>query len=161
MPSPVLPSIGPPDTAWTGINDYGGGSTILYSGLAKSIQQPFTLTVTSVSKASSAVVTVTAHGLDTDNIVTVTGGTGEWTGVNGAQIITKVDANSFTIPVATTGYSGSFAGSISTLAPRTSAACWSIQKYYYSGSNLVRSAWANGNAAANAIWDNRATTGFE
>lgn len=152
---------GPPEQAWVSVNDYGTGSSILYAGLAKSTQQPVNLTVTSVSKASTAVVTVTAHGIDTDNIVTVSNGTGSWTGINGAQIITKIDANSFSIAVDTSLYSGTFAGTISTLAARTSAAQWAIQKFYYSGSNLVRSAWANGNSAPNAIWDNRASLGYE
>ena len=32
---------------------------------------------------------------------------------------------------------------------------WRIKKLTYSGNNLIRSSWANGNAQFNKRWDNR------
>lgn len=159
MPAPVTVSIAPPIVAWSSINDYDGSSNLIYFGYALSRQpNAVTLTGATISKAASGVVTFVAHGLQSDQSVTIAGGTGDWAGVNGAQKITKIDADTFSIPINTSGYAGTFAGTVTTTAAQTNALCWSIQKNYYDGSNrLTRSAWANGVTTALYAWDSRTT----
>lgn len=118
------------------------------------------LIVASYSKANPGVVTVNGHGLLDDNIVIVVDGSGSWAAVNGNRIITRIDANSFSIAINTTAFTGTFAGKIYTRAPQTSKAIWSIKKQYISSSNIIRTSYANGNAAQDKIWDNRASYGY-
>lgn len=127
------------------------GSNLTYRCLAASIQNPTTLTVSSISNANPAVVTVTGHGFDVESVTTVTpsvqlsGATGGWAGVNGVWTATPTTANAFTIAIDSTGF-GSFSGQtikMTTLAPRTNATVWAIEKYVYdSSSNLIWAGWA-------------------
>ena len=43
---------------------------------------------------------------------------------------------------------------------QTSVNRWRIKKFVYSGSELVRTLWANGNANYVNIWDNRAALSY-
>jgi len=154
-------SLGPADP-YTQVQDYAGGTNVVYIGLARSTQRTnTTLAVTSLSAAAAAVITSVAHGLNSDNVVTISGATGDWAALNGAHIITVTGVDTFTIAVNTSAYSGTFAGSVTTYAPRTSAAIWAIQKLYYSGDNVIRMAWAAWTSAENQIWDNRASLSFQ
>lgn len=139
------------------MNAYDASSNLIFHALARSFQPTYTFTVTSVSKASPAVVTITAHGLQTDNLVTISGATGDWAGLNGDQKITAVDADTFTVAINTSAYSGSFNGTITTNAPRTSANCWFIQQNYFDTNRLTRTASAGGSVAADKAWDSRTT----
>ncbi len=151
-----------PDVAETTMYDYAGGATVTYIGKAKSSRQPVPLTVTSYSKANPGVVTVTAHGLNDDNTVTIFGATtAGWTALNGTtQKVLRTGANTFTIAVDTSGYAGTFDGKMTTTSPQTSKAMWAIQKYYYSGTNVIRTANASGTTAENQVWDDIATLAF-
>lgn len=62
-------------------------------------------TITGVSIASPAVITCAAHGLTTGARVTISGvtGTGAITNVNTTEVVTRIDANTFSIPVSTVG----------------------------------------------------------
>jgi len=136
---------------------YDASNNPLYIGWPTQIQTLTRFTVTSLSAAAAAVATITAHGLQTGNSVVVAGGTGDWTGVNGTHYITRTAASTFTIPINSSGYAGSFAGTITSTAPRSSTAIWMIQKNTFDASNnLTLTQWANCNP--NCIWDNRATT---
>lgn len=159
--SPVTQSIEPPREAWTDVQDFAGGSSAVYVGKAKGLQPSYTYTVTSVSTASSAVVTITAHGLQDDNAVVIAGATGDWAACNGTQKITRTGADTFTIAVNSSAFSGTFNGTVTTTAPRTSAAVWSIQKLYYSSSNMVRVSYASGTSAPDKVWDNRASLMYQ
>jgi hypothetical protein len=162
MPAPVSLSQGPPTAAFTNLNAYDGSNNLEYTGVARSFQpNPVTLTVVSVSKANPAVVTVTGHGLASDNTVDISGTTGDWTAIDGSQKITVTGTDTFTIAVNTSAYSGTYAGTMTTNSPQTGAAVWAIQKFYYDASNnLTRSAWANGSPAMNAAWSSRATAKY-
>lgn len=161
MPSSVSLSQGPPASAYTALNDLAGGTNVVYSGVTPSFIQSVTLTGATVSKAAAGVVTFTAHGLASDNSVTISGGTGDWAALNGTRIITKIDADTFSVAVNTSGYSGTFGGTVTTNAPQTSAASWAVQKYYYDASgNVLRTAWAAGTSAMNQVWDNRASLSY-
>lgn len=166
MPSPgipVVPSVGPPLAAWSSLADYDAvPGNLVYSGWARSIQNAFTYTISSITKANPAVVTTSAaHGLSSDNFVEISGATGDWAGINGTQKITVLSTTTFSIPVDTSAYAGTFNGVVVTRSPRTGAACWAIQKSYYDGSNqFTRSAWASGSVGDQFIWDNRATLAY-
>lgn len=156
----MVPSIGPPLIAWTTVSDYDAiPGNLLYSGWARSVQNPFIYTVSSYSKANPGVVTTSAaHGLASDNFVRIYNATGDWAAVNGTQKITLVASTTFSVAIDTSAYAGTFNGVIETVSPRTGAACWAIQKSYYdSSSQLTRSAWASGSVGDQYIWDNRAT----
>jgi len=57
---------------------------------------------TGISNANPGSVNFPAHGLFTNQWITLSGGTGNWVVVNGSFLITVVDAAHFTIPVDTT-----------------------------------------------------------
>ena len=64
-----------------------------------------------ISRAAAAVVTQTAHGLATGDYIMFTGitQTPSWTGLNNIPYkITKIDANSYSIAVNTSGYSAAY-----------------------------------------------------
>lgn len=139
-------------------------ANVEYVGVAKSTQPaPTTLTVASVSKAAAAVFTVTAHGLASDNIITVAGATGDWLALNGDRIITVLSVDTFSVAVDSRAFSGSFdaAATVKTVAPRTCCPIWSITKNYYGVNGAVRSACVQGSPAARFIWDNRTTYGYQ
>lgn len=163
MPAPVSQTAGPPNQAWSERNYYDASSNLEYSAKALSSQPtPSTLTVVSVSKAAAAVITVTAHGLLSGNVVTIADGAGDWTGLNGDKIITRTGADTFTVAVNSSAYTGTFAGTITTRAPREGAAVWSIQKYVYdASSNLTSSHWADGNTTPDNIAANRTSLAYQ
>jgi hypothetical protein len=142
--------------------DLAGGSNVVYMGEADCVQPTAVLPVASVSTANPAVITSAAHGLASDNLVKISGATGDWAALNGQRVITVLSANTFSVAVDSSAFAGSFDGQISTTAPRTSASCWKITKSYYDGSNppnLIRTSLAGG-GASNQIYDNRATVAY-
>ena len=76
---------------------------------------PTALTLGTVTKGSPTTIASTAHGMTDGALVVIAGGTGNWTGLNGTRAITRVDADSFTVAVDSGAYSGSFAGTVTTL----------------------------------------------
>ena len=67
--------------------------------------------ITAVSNAATVSVTSTAHGMLTGNTATISGGTGNWTALNGTWTITKTGADTFTVPLNSTSL-GAIAGTI-------------------------------------------------
>jgi hypothetical protein len=58
-----------------------------------------------LSKAAACVVTWTGHGLSSSNEVDIAGITqADWSGLNATHVITKIDADSFSIPVDTSAF---------------------------------------------------------
>lgn len=109
-----------------------------------------TVAISGISKANPGVVTSTGHGFDTNSrpLVTISGatGTGWITGVNGTFTATVIDANTFSIPVDTTGF-GTLAGTVvfRTTAPRKTVAEWAVKKLAYdASSNVVFTGWLAG-----------------
>lgn len=167
MPAPSIPtspSIGPPLSAWTSIAAYDATpGNLVYSGLARSRQNPFTYTVTTLTAANPGVVTTSAaHGLASDNTVEISGAVGDWAALNATHKITVLSSTTFSIPVNTSAYAGTFAGKLSTTAPRTNAACWAISKNVYDGSNeFIKGMWASGSPGDAFVWDDRATLAYQ
>lgn len=161
MPASFTPSTGPPNESWTSLNDYDGSGNQTYAGLARSFQPTFTFASATISKAAAGSVGYTAHGMTSGQSVTISGASGDWAALNGTQqIVTVTGVNAFTIPVNTSGYSGSFDGVVTTNAPRTNATCWSISQNYYSGTSLTRNAWCNSTTSPIYAWDSRTTYAF-
>lgn len=152
---------GPPLENWTSLNDYSGNN-LIYQGIGRSIQPLTTFVVASVSKAAAGVVTTTGnHGLTSGQTVLVAGGTADWAGINGIQVVTVISPTTFSIPVNTAGYALTFAGTITTTAPLTTQAIWYIAKNSYNAQNqLIGTFLANGSNGANNIWDNRASLAY-
>jgi hypothetical protein len=116
---------------------------------AKSQQSsPVRLSPSAASNANPVSFTATAHGFDTNSLplVTISGGTGNWAAVNGTWTATITGANTFTIPVNSTTF-GAVSGTllVTTYAPLTNVAVWSVKKFVYDGSNnLIWSGWVGG-----------------
>lgn len=162
MAASVTPTIGPPNEAWTTMFDYDGSGNLIYTGLALSTQpRSFQYTVSSYNPGAPGTVTTSAaHGLQSGQKITIAGAIGDWAATNGDQIVTVTGTTTFTIPPDSSGYSGSFAGTMSTFAPRTNAVIWALSKNYYTVANLTRSAWADGSTGVNHAWDSRTTYAY-
>lgn len=111
-----------------------------------------TVSISAISKANPAVVTSTGHTfqLGTRPIVTISGATGTgWTGVNATWTATLIDANTFSIPIDTTGATGTVGGTITftTTAPREGVAEWAVQLFVFSGATVVGKDWLGGSSA--------------
>ena len=164
MTGPIFDTnLGPPREAWCVLTAYHatiGGPE--YIGKAKPIQPAATLTASAVSKASAAQIDFSAnHGLGTGNTIEIVGATGDWAAMNGTLIVTYVDADSVTVPIASTGFSGSFNGTITTTSPQSTKAQWAIERWFYNSSSQVeRRCWATGDPSPNQIWDNRSTLSY-
>jgi hypothetical protein len=163
MPAPVNVTTGPPHQAWSERNYFDANDNLLYNAKAMSFQpNPVTLTVTSVSKAAAASIASTAHGLLSGNVVIIAGGTGDWAALNGEHIITVTGADTFTVAVNSGAFAGSFAGEITTHAPREGSPCWAIQRNVFDASNnLTSSGWAGGNTSPNKVAADRASLNYQ
>lgn len=148
--------IGAPSTApATGCQKVLGysGTNLVYVCQARSVQPTSTrITVASATNANPVVFTVSGgHGFNTNALptVTVSGGTGNWTAVNGSYTATVISSTTFSIPVDSTSL-GALAGTVvaDTFAPLTTASVWSVLKLVYDGSNnLVWSGYVGGSPA--------------
>lgn len=163
MPIQFTPTVAPVAESWTPLNDYDVSGNLTYYGRARSTQSiPHTFTGVTVSKANPAVVTSVAHGLTSGQAVTIAGATAGWVTINGTRVVTVVTADTFSVAVDSTGFAGTFDGSITTLAPLTNAPCWSILQNFYNGSaQLIRTAAAcsttGGVTSPIFAWDSRTT----
>lgn len=121
--------------------------------------------ISAISKASTAVVTSTAHGIHASArpSVTISGatGTGWITGINGTFVATVIDADTFSVPVDSSGFD-TLGGTVvfTTSGPRTSVAEWSVWKIAYDGSgNAIWKGWLGGKRTyENACSDASSTT---
>lgn len=88
-------------TTWLGKTLTSGGFTFFSAG---SPTYGAVKTVVSITQANPAVVTVTAHGLQTGDVVLLYGSTGMLQVSPIAYTITRTGANTFTIPVDSSGF---------------------------------------------------------
>lgn len=152
----VWQSAGAPPLGYTKVLNYSG-SNLASTCISRSYEGPnsprsrIQVAISAVSKANPAVVTSTGHGFPTSArpTVTISGATGTgWTGINATWTATVVDANTFSIPIDSTGF-GTLAGTVVfvTTAPRTTVGEWAVQKFAYDGSNnLVWVGWLAGSS---------------
>lgn len=118
--------------------------------------------ISAASNANPVSFTSNAHGFDTNSrpVVTISGGTGNWTAVNGTFTATVTGANTFTIPVNSAAL-GALAGSLTfrTSAPRLSIAEWAVKVYRYDASSqLVWAGWLGGSSTFSAKCSEGAST---
>jgi len=152
----------PPARPWTKLLFMDGSSNLEYRCVADANQPVFTWTKAATTLTSIAVAanvgTVTfsgAHGLAVGNSVTVSGGT--VAGINASYYVQTVPTSS-TLTITTAGV-GDDTYTESTLvvtsaAPRSTAAIWTITKFSYTGTNVVR----DQSSAHGQVCDNRAVT---
>lgn len=159
----VTISQSPPPTGYQLIYGYTGAN-LIYICYARShqFQQSAQISISAASNASAAVLTSASHGFDTHSRpnITISGGTGNWTAINGTFVATIVNANTFSIPVDSTTF-GALTGTIrfTTFAPRTNQQMWAVKQFSYDTSNnLVWSGWLNGSSAVTAAKCSDATS---
>ena len=161
----VNQSSGPPPAPYTPFFDYAGGSNLIYMCKARPVQSPYVVSVAGKSMTNIVVstdvgtVNWTAHGLAVGNSITVAG-TAVDTDLNATYYVQTVpDANSLTITTASVADGTYTTGlTITTTAPRNTAAIWYIEKYTYSGNNMVMVQSAGGTPSLTKICANRAAT---
>lgn len=167
-PSPVNQSDGPPSgLAMQTVFVYSGSNVvgICYSQSAASsantggmAPRPRTalVSISAIGAAAAAVVTSTGHGLTigTNPRVTISGvtGAGGWIASNATWTATVIDANTYSIPLNSSAYTGSAGGTMvfTTTAPRQTVAEWAVQIIGYSGANVVYKAWLGGSQSFGA-----------
>jgi hypothetical protein len=145
------------DSNGTSVIGYDGSDNVIYVCNAKSVdgdRLAATVLVSGISKATAAVVTSTAHGLPIGSRprVTISGatGTGWVTGINGTWTATVTGADTFTVPVNSTGFD-TLAGTVvfATTAPRLGVAEWRVKVFGLTGTNTTLIAWMNGTQEMN------------
>lgn len=159
---------GPPAQGITALNYYDGSNNLIYRCQAVSRQATYTwsvaaTTLTSIvdSSNTSTVTTAAAHGLQVGNQVTVAGASAS--ALNRSYAIATVP-NTTTFTITTSGVADATyttGVSVTTTAPRSTVAIWSIRAYLYSGANITAEQWANGSTAMNQICDNRASISYQ
>lgn len=141
-----------PDTAQTFeiLND---GTNITANCKANSLQNTsLPISVASATNAAAAVLTVSAgHGfsLKYKPLIIVSGGTGNWTAINGTLVATPINSTTFSIPVNSTAF-GALTGTITftTRAARITEPIWSVNVFTWSGSIPTGSFWYGGSPGA-------------
>jgi hypothetical protein len=163
----VNPTIGPPPVAYTELNYYSGANQI-YQCRARSTQQPYTASVLAGTMTNIVVltnvgtVTWVNHGLAVNNRITVAGTVVDTDLNTSYNVVGVTSADVFTITTASVGNATYTTGlTITTTAPRNTAAIWSVQASTYSGANLAAVQWAGGNPAMTNICANRATLSYQ
>lgn len=71
------------------------------------------VTITSSSAENPTKITATAHGLATNDYITIANHSGSSVNLNGTHQVTKIDDDTFTIPVDLSGGSGGTGGTLS------------------------------------------------
>lgn len=145
-----------PDVPYQYVFGYSGTS-LIYLCRANS-QQPVvsSVSIASATQANPVVITVSGgHGFDASStpLVVISGGTGNWVGVNGTFTATIASSTTFSIPVNSTSF-GAVAGSLiyTTRAPLTTNPVWSVQKFIYNGGgSMIWSGWSGGTTAYNQV----------
>ena len=181
VPTPTVN--GNPNGATQSLYFYTGGGDVEYVCEANSTTALTQLpTVSGGTAANPVVLTSTAHGIHYTStevmnaVVYISGGTGDWAGINGAQRVTPTSANAFSIAVNGSGYAafGSQALTVSTRAPRVTLPVWRVQRRQYSAAGKLSTiGWAvsttaadannlaGGNSGFNSICANRATLAYQ
>ncbi len=108
--TPALSTITIAGTAFT-IAQFISGSTDPAQPGRLRLTASAVFTITAATNANPVVFTKTAHGLTTGTVITLFGGTGAWSAVNGSFVITSTGANTFSIPVDSTAF-GALTGTI-------------------------------------------------
>jgi len=155
-------SAGPPSKGYVKALFYNAGGLLEYicnSPAAPASPITVTTSVSAATNANPVVFTATAHQFPLGSLpkIVVSGGTGNWTAVNGTFQATVIDANTLSIAVDSTSL-GALAGTVifTSTYPRLDKSVWSIVKQAYNASNqLIQIGYANGSSAAANACSNR------
>ena len=181
VPTPIVQ--GNPNGATQTLFFYTGGGDLEYICEANSTAALTQLpTATGGTAANPIVITSTAHGIHytatevMNAVVYISGGTGDWAGINGAHRVTPTSANAFSIAVNGGAYAafGSQSLTISSRSPRVTLPIWRVKRFQYSATGVLSTiAWsvsttatnannlAGGNSAFNSICANRSTLAYQ
>lgn len=111
------------------------------------------VSISAASNASPVVLTSASHGfqLTSRPKVTISGGTGNWTAINGVFTATIIDANTFSIPVDSSAF-GALAGTVifTTTAPRFGVPEWAVILYFFTANIQTGSMWLDGSTGLHA-----------
>ena len=169
-PSAVNQSDGPPSglamqtvVVYNGLNVIGlcySQSTASSTNMGGMAPRPRTaqITVSAISSAAAAVVTSTGHGLTVGTYpsVTISGvtGAGGWTAANASWTATVLTANTFSIPLNSSAYTGSAGGTMvfTTTAPRQTVAEWAVQAFGYQCTSGTGLTCAGGTQGTVPVW---------
>ncbi len=157
---------GPPNNPIQTVNTFSGtnltSTCYARSTVTSGQRRGLIVSISAASNASPVSLTSTAHGFNTNSrpSVTISGGTGSWTAINGTFTATVTGVNTFTIPVDSTAF-GALAGTITftTTAPRTGVAEWAVKIFTYDGSsNLIWAGWLYGSSTFQAKCSDASST---
>jgi hypothetical protein len=158
------PTEGPPMIGYEQVFNYTGANltSVCTARATLDTRNRTAVSISAVSKANPAIVTSTGHGfaVSARPQVTISGATGTgWTAINATFTATVIDADTFSIPVDSSGF-GTLAGTVrfTTTAPRSTVAEWSVQLFAYSSSTLIWKGYLNGNAALSSKCSDAAST---
>ncbi len=136
------------------------GSNLTYVCTAKSTQPTAkTITVTAASNANPVSFSAAAHGLFYAStgpvlpVVRISGGTANWTVINGNWVATPTGTGTFTIPVDSTSL-GALTGTlvVTTLSPRLTDAVWRVETFTYDATpSLIFHGFAVAAAGAGSV----------
>lgn len=158
--TPTNTSSGSPYVSYQSLY-YTSSSLITYVCVSPS-NRVSTVTVSAASNASPVSFTSTHQFGDWTNlgatvtpIIKITGGTGNWTAINGTWTATPTAGTTFTIPVDSTAF-GALTGTlvVTTQSPRHNVAQWAVYHLTYSGTDITSKGWAQlpgGAGASNSL----------
>lgn len=132
---------------------FNDGTNITTLCKARSLQSTSSaISVASATNANPVVLTISGgHGLSTNfrPQITISGGTGNWTAINGTFTATPINTTTLSIAVNSTTF-GALAGTVTftTRSPRITQPVWNVAQYVYSGGIFVGSAWYGGSSSA-------------
>lgn len=147
----------PPPRAWETVINYTGTNAtsvcLSPSTLTTGLRAATRVAISAATAASPVVFTSVAHGfaLSAKPQVTISGGTGNWTAVNGTRTATIIDADTFSVVVDSTLF-GAVTGTLvfTTTAPRAGQPEWAVKLIAYDGSNnAIWVGWLGGTSAVN------------
>lgn len=142
----VTQTDGPPRDFYT--KYFFASGTTIYACSTKASGELTSQSVSAITNASPAVLTIAGHGFNTSAKpqVTVSGGITNWAPINSTFIATVIDGNTLSIALDTTTF-GAVTGTIllKTTAARTTRPVWAVQKLDSDvGGNPVAAQWALG-----------------
>jgi hypothetical protein len=120
------------------------------------------VSISAASNANPVVFTSVGHGFDLNSrpIVTISGGTNNWTAVNGLRTATVIDADTFSVAVNSSAL-GAVSGSLvfRTTAPRLNQDEWAVNVFRYDASGqAVWEGWLGGSSTFQAKCSDAAST---
>lgn len=160
----VIIGKGPQNYPYQRIYGYSG-SNLVYICKARAVSNSrasTSISITAATNANPVVLTSVGHGFHANSrpSITISGGTGNWTAINGTFAATILSADTFSIAVNSTSI-GALAGTIkfTTTAPRTTVAEWEVEVFAYDGSgNMIWGGYLNGRSSSQKCSEAALTT---